>query len=272
MFGLKKVSRKVIMTLNPPTVEEIHEAFDTAGEKALKEAKSLLEKLGNQQESERLELLRKIGFVSAAPLAMYENNKVIKAATESRAAILEKYMLKYPQYKFIFIEQVEELCKKYGLLCAPIRMYKGDVPLKNLKEMEAFKVKDEDIYLTNSRGYVDRLEFDFKRGDFISRQYFEGRKQQEKLQQGEYVNRMNAMYGYGTSMPYTNGNYLEVPKFICAPKDDILIPEGYKVEGVFAGRELKDPIVLHYVKDGFLIETKWGVEGDDPMLTNEKMN
>ena len=32
------------------------------------------------------------------------------------------------------------------------------------------------------------------------------------------------------------------------------------------------PIVLHWVKEGFLIVSKWGLEGNDPALVNEISN
>ncbi len=70
---------------------------------------------------------------------------------------------------------------------------------------------------------------------------------------------------------YFNSNYTKVPLYICAPKADMNI-EGKIMKGVFATNPVPDPIVLHYVDDGFLILSKWGLEGQDPMLVNEAHN
>jgi hypothetical protein len=70
-----------------------------------------------------------------------------------------------------------------------------------------------------------------------------------------------------------SNHYTEVlvPFFICAPKKD-MSAEGMKLTGSFLTKDLPDPIVLHFVKDGFLVVSKWGLEGEDASLTNENMN
>jgi hypothetical protein len=45
------------------------------------------------------------------------------------------------------------------------------------------------------------------------------------------------------------------------------IEDGYRLE-----YNLPDPIVLQPVNGGYLIVSKWGLEGEDAELTNEKMN
>ena len=37
-------------------------------------------------------------------------------------------------------------------------------------------------------------------------------------------------------------------------------------------KDVPDPIVLHFMTDGYLIVSKWGIEGEDPSLVNEIMN
>lgn len=276
MFGLKKLKRTVVNTFTPaPTVEEIHQAFDTAGERALLEAKNILAKVTSNEKQENVELLKKLGFNSAAMVT--EQAGVNKSITENqfKVKVVEKYAQAYPQYKFIFIDQVVELCKKYGLLCAPVGMYKGNVPTKNLKEIEAFKVSNDDVYRTDSQGIRDRLQFDLRKGDFLSQTEFDRKSTEERNrirgpQSDMQIMRMN--HHYGASAHYTEGKFQKVPLFICAPKNEINIGPFDRVEDVFAGYEIKDPIVLHFVKDGFLVVSKWGPEANDPILLNEKMN
>lgn len=283
MFGLKKLKRTVVNTFTPaPTVEEIHQAFDTAGENAFLEAKSILAKITSNAKQENVELLKKLGFSNAAMVTEQASvNKTI-AENQFKVKIVERYTQAYPQYKFIFIDQVVELCKKYGLLCAPVGMYKGNVPTKNLKEIEAFKVKDDDTYRTDSNGIRDRLQFDLRGGNFLSQNEFKARSDAEKAQQfrergtrtqDEYeIYLMKMSHHYSFSAHYTEARFQKVPLFICAPKDEINIGKYDRVEDVFVGHEIKDPIVLHFVKDGFLVVSKWGPEANDPILLNEKMN
>lgn len=276
MFGLKTLKRNVNQVFTKtPTVEEVHQAFDTAGENALKEAKSLLEKLGNSENEEKVKLLRKLGFINSIVVTKHDNSGAIRTTAEKRAAVVKKYQQAYPQYKFIFLDQVETLCQKYSLICAPIKMYKGDVPIKNLEEIEAFSVKDEDSYATDSKGFVDRLQFDFNKGHFITKARLRKMRDEENGKSLQYATfDQYAVLNrniFGSYQSYSH-HYLEVPKFICAPKNEILLGPNDTIEGVFAGKKLKDPIVLHYVDDGFLVVSKWGIEGKDPILTNEKMN
>lgn len=280
MLGLKSLKRKAVAAFTPtPTVEEIHQAFDTAGEKALKEAKGILDKMSNNAQTEKIELLRSLGFVNSSLVTEYHSKASERSAARSKIEIVERYQQAYPQYKFIFMDQVVELCKKYNLLCAPISMYKGDVPMKNLKEIEAFSVKDEDSYATDSRGSVDRLQFDFSRHSFTKISYIKQEKQklntrmvESKMRESRTPMGIDEHRYLQENYNYLKNAYTDVPKFICAPKSDLVITAKDKVEGVFAGVEIKDPIVLHFVNDGFLVVSKWGVEGDDPILTNEKMN
>jgi hypothetical protein len=61
---------------------------------------------------------------------------------------LQHFSFTYPQYKFIPEKEAKAICKKYGLVMGDSSLYKGDIPLKNLKEMETFfnnnPIKDED--------------------------------------------------------------------------------------------------------------------------------
>jgi hypothetical protein len=67
--------------------------------------------------------------------------------------------------------------------------------------------------------------------------------------------------------------YLKKEGFkICASVKDfdtsnMRIEDGYRLE-----YNLPDPIVLQPVNGGYLIVSKWGLEGEDAELTNEKMN
>jgi len=251
------------------TVEQIHNDFDTASQKAVDEAKKILSTLDDKDAIAQVNALVKAGFKNVPLVLNWQTTNGVRNDAKKTVSVVEKYQAKYPSYKFIFIDQVQDICKKYGLSCAPVGKYRGSVPQKNLWEIANFSVKDEDKYWEegNRWGSGIRVEFDFSRpGNFRTKEQYNKLVEEYNRYNSDY--RIASAYGY-TSAPV----YTEVPLFICAPKSDLIINKDDKEHNeVFISKELKDPIVLHYVNDGFLIVTKWGLEGDDPSLVNEKMN
>jgi len=259
-------------------VREIHDDFETASQKALNEAKKILESLNNADAKAQVDALKSAGFNNVPIVKQWHAEDLKRAEAEKRIAAVEKYAIKYPGQKFIFIDQVKAICQKYGLLCVPAYKYKGDVPQKNILEISKFKALPEDTYLEQTNRFSDRVEFDFtKRHNFVDS------KQAQKMR--DDVNRRNSyllndqsLWPTGTALPsypsYTSmPTFTSVPLFICAPKGDLIVDDNDKVHnGVFMSREIKDPIVLHYVGDGFLIVSKWGPEAEDKDLVNENMN
>lgn len=143
-----------------------------------------------------------------------------------------KYAQIYPSYKYIHHSHVKELCEKYGLLHGDVSRYKGKVPSKNAAEIAYFH---KNIGIKLQEEY-----FDFIKG-------------------------IGAREGEFPSL-YT----------ICAPQDDFIL---YSRDRIVCHKivSLPDPIVLcqvgsGYGHDGYLIVSKWGLEGEDESLTNEKMN
>ena len=64
--------------------------------------------------------------------------------------------------------------------------------------------------------------------------------------------------------------------FIAAPKSHFNLKSVIK-KGKFSFlsirvTEVKDPIVFRYCRGGIQILSKWGLEGEETSLTNEKMN
>jgi len=259
---LKKLKNKIVENVTDGTVpqeaktsnviEKIHNEFDSAADRALNEALFILSQKGIEEtKKEKAQLMQKLGFTHTAQVRELEKRIEIDNAAKKKANIVNKYKEKYPQYKFIFLDQIKQICEKYGLICGMAGMYKGDIPLKNLKEMETFKVSDDDryyIYSSSSSWYVDPNAALSENAHVES--YIE-------VEQEKRVNREFSIYN--------NRHRVKIPFFICAPKSEMHM-EGYKLNGVFAYKEIPDPIVLHYVKDGFLIVTKWGIEGDDPIV------
>lgn len=214
-------------------IAEIHNKFDIAGESALREANAILDRKEDEVLIKRAETLKSLGF-TATPEVLSLNEKIkTMDAAKAKARTITQYSQKYPQYKFILKEQVVEICKKYGLVCGEANLYKGTIPDKNIQEIANFSVLPEDVWY-DYRAYGHR--------DVVN---------------GKNIGNRES----GSKKPF----------YICAPKKEMNM-EGKKEVGSFLINDVPDPIVLHWLPDGYLIVSKWGLEGQDPDLVNEKMN
>jgi regulator of replication initiation timing len=139
MFKLKKRKNPAISNV----VEQIHQDFDSAEERLLKEAQSIIDQEANLQLANG-DLAKRLGF---------ENSKPSREANEAQAKLEEMKKLretiayfreKYPLYKFITMEEVTRICEKWNLVLGDARDYTGDIPEKNLKNMGKFILKEDD--------------------------------------------------------------------------------------------------------------------------------
>ena len=271
MFSFKKTFQKAIKAIEPKrdvyeVIAEIHESFDTASEKLLKEAKEIL---AGSYDTEKGERLKAIGFVSAKKVVEAEKAISDKRKNKELASLIEYYQMYYPNNKFITEEKTKEICQKYGLLCADTKYYISDVPEKNLSEIEAFKLRDDDMEKINYNWY--EIERTPNYSDYVPC----------------YNKKDGAIWGFkiyrrtpffGMELYFEHRSETETHEFrkenlkICASVKDfdtnnMRIEDGYKLE-----QNLPDPIVLQPVKGGYLVVSKWGLEGQDADLINEKSN
>lgn len=262
MFNLKsrfsKAKKTIAQAVSTPKdpqviIAEIHAEFDTASERLLKEAKEVL---AGSYDLEKGKRLAAVGFVQSKTAV--ESDLIAKDIAEKTrlSERIEYYKQNYPANKFITEKEVERICKKYGLLKAATEHYISDVPEKNLSEIESFKLLDAD------KEPVRLFWVKYVNGHY---------NYAEKTDDG-------AMYGFYKSgfcrVDDTTKEFIynDRPLQICASVKDfnteyMRIEKGYKLEV-----NLPDPIVLQPVNDGYLVVTKWGLEAEDELLVNEKMN
>lgn len=261
MFKFKKIIKAAIaeakqsfeVPRDPQVViAEIHDAFDKSTDELLREAKKIL---AEAQDTAKGEKLRELGFYSSKPSIEASYHISLKQKNEALAQSIEYFRTFYPNYKFINEERVSEICKKYGLVCGYAYWYKGDVPEKNLKELEQFSLRDEEKSIYKCAPY--------------------------SKEHPEYYGYFTPDYIYGgggrtTFVAVLDTSTKEVtvatPMKICAPISDfntqyMEVKNGYSLE-----MNLPDPIVLQPVKGGYLIVTKWGLEANDESLVNEINN
>lgn len=255
-FTRKKSSQEIIA--------EIHYEFDTASDRLLLEANRIIHGVDTSG-FEKAERLKSVGFRMAKIVTEVKEKKNQAESNKKLAELILYYQVWYPNNKFITEEAVKSVCEKYGLVFGPADRYNGDVPEKNLRDIEAFSLRDEDkekhdcgwynphgkhptrLYSIEdttgaSWGYVERAEGRDRFFDFI----FHYKPQDVKFVQ--------------TAKPLQ----------ICAPASDFNMSNmeirGHKLVKV------EDPIVLQPVNGGYLVVTKWGLEASDEMVINEKQN
>lgn len=284
MFNLFKKPEVQKTTINsyPVEVLEIHNEFNTAADRLIEEANQIL-KEGEKKDFEKVDRLKSLGFIKANQVSELEPIRQKIELTKEQVQLINYYKVQYPFNKFITTEQVEQICKKYGLVYGDVSLYKGFVPEKNLKEIESFKLKTKDIpYLTvydrqnNMIGTIPKKDCDDSLIGFFER----------SLDNLIYITESNgqrANYSFPVPhyekykhLPFVKGRKEKPSLKICAPLKDMdttgmNLTNGFKLE-----KEIPDPVVLQPVNQGFLIVTMWADEQFDPftepMLRNDETN
>lgn len=224
------------------TIEQIHHEFNIEGELLLGEAKKILST--ENLDTSKAERLSKMGFKATKEVKQAAETIERKAMSEKMAKTIEHYQFHYPQNRFINEDGVKRICEKYGLVCAPVGRYIGGVPLKNLKEIENFKLKTADIFYS---------KIDWSNGSTeITKEEYHNFFQNVDQRQSSVANNILAL-------------------MICAPVKDIQLSSREKVEG-HKIVQIPDPVVLKPVREGYLIVTAWGIEAEDEEVKNANHN
>jgi hypothetical protein len=289
-------------------IEEIHNEFDTAPERILQQALSIigeqqLSKVSLESEIEDKAIrLKNLGFVKNGLVdkleKIEERNRqkdLIIDMEMKMAEGIRYYAQTYPFLKFLPVSELDRICDKYGLVYAPVKHYKMPVPDKNLEEIENSQpLKSSDV----QPDVVTRTYYDNSCG----RQW--GYKQIVKLLGGNcftddeirelakkhnislrWNNPSDFFWQVGRVILHDDNMCItkEVTEtssrsglFIAAPKDhfDLTGLTFDKKKGYFQTtiQIKKDPIVFRYVKGGIQVLSKWGLEADDPALQMEILN
>lgn len=256
----------------PKEILEIHNEFHTAADKLVLEAKQIISEAASKNVS-KVNRLESLGFKQAAQVTELKPLQQKAELSKEQLESLAYYQLNYPNNKFITKEQVKIICHKYNLVCGDVNRFKGFVPEKNLKDIEAFKLKDEDIVLTGVLwgGTATKSKINITIKDYnmlLDRNVIRGDKD-NLIGDQRWCEAKNI--GFTSHSYFDNIELLKLQ--ICAPIKDMDISglelkEGYKLEK----KHIPDPVVLQPVKNGYLILTAWGDEASDELVVNQKFN
>jgi hypothetical protein len=267
-------------------IAEIHNEFDTAQERLLLEAKEIISGT-SKFFSEKAERLEKIGFINSNSVVKHKKNKELLVKNRDQAELIEYYKQNYPFQKFLTEEELNRICKKYGLIYAPVSNYIKEVPEKNLLEIESISyLKHVDLpeNLKFCKFNFDNSFFFMPTGSWMSI-FCKWRYIIPKEIDGHYrhwselCRELNSRYNTGIEYLVRKVRNIEINKqglFIAAPKSHFdlkgLVKEDL-LHSTFSIVTVKDdPIVFRYCKGGIQVISKWGLEGKDESLINEKMN
>ena len=263
-------------------IETIHAEFDGAQDRLLKDALRVLEQPTlDIQHGERLEA---VGFKNVPLAKSARDKRETIELNKSMADKIRYYNQHYPLLKFITEEELDRICEKYKLIRAGVDRYMKDIPVKNLKDIEYAQIlKDEDsvgdktiIKFTAEYPTSQRKKWDeFK--EWIGGTELTGEEVEERFQSlNKSLRAENAdLLGWCYNETHTNVKIQTENRkdlFIAAPKSHFNL-DGLKKTSKFGFSlvktvEIKDPVVFRYVKGGVQIITKWGLEAEDPDLTN----
>lgn len=271
MFGKKQpavaVTDQKSTLAQQEVIQEIHHSFYTAVEDLLAWAK-IPNSLESENKSllEKSERLKKLGFSSAQSVkdASGEEKRIAQLVKENSQkvkliAAINYFSVKYPMYKFITVESVKNICKKYGLVYGIISKYTGEVPDKNLEQMEAFKIDE------NDECYLMETLYRYARGSGIY--YIDIQKYNEFIA------------GHSRNSSWDENGSSSVSKCsieIVAPAKDFDMEDSEIKDFQVTQIPAEDPIVLQpVVYDNakyYLIVTAWGIESKDTDVVNQINN
>jgi hypothetical protein len=288
-------------------IAEIHNEFDTAQERLLSEAKSVLDASSKDRTVEISERLKAVGFVRTPTARKGDSVKKRLVTSEEQAELIQYYQQTYPFLKFLTEDELNRICDKYRLIHAPVSNYKEDVPEKNLKDIEcAQPLRLQDSEVANYKFVINRIYYNRKQSSLddllIKLGLVNGRITKFSVRQAMILAH-GANYGmleYYTEQFQTSNTWLfsaanklglvkdrnydydtceSIDRgglFIAAPTShfDLSGLEKKSKHGFFSvlKTEVKDPIVFRYVRGGVQVITKWGLEANDPSLVVPVLN
>lgn len=289
-------------------IKEIHNEFDTAPERILQQALSIISDAQNSKISLESEIedkavrLKNLGFVKNGLVdkleKIEERNRqkdLIINMEMKMAEGIKYYAQTYPFLKFLPISELDRICDKYGLVYAPVKHYKMPVPDKNLQEIEnAQPLKSSDVQPdVVTRTYYDD-SYNRKWGYNKVKELLGGNSfTDDEIRELAKKHNIPLLYNSTRDFFWKAGRKIlsdddmcitkEVVEtssrsglFIAAPKDhfDLTGLTFDKKKGYFQTtiQIKKDPIVFRYVKGGIQVLSKWGLEADDPALQMEILN
>jgi hypothetical protein len=245
-------------------IDQIHNEFNTAGDKLLAQAKAVI---ANTDETSfaKAERLKNMGFGMAVGVQDVEARKTTLEMSKGMQDTLLGYAIKYPTYRFIDEVGIKTICEKYNLVFGCISDYMGFVPEKNLLEIEKAPWKPT-LTIQHRTGPSSRSRpFGPWKDDATQSMESYLRKQVDYA----YNPQRNSYVGDGVEWQFRKSSSF----LICAPVKDMDMQGKELVGHKVVNLDIPDPVVLHNMGNGlYAILTAWGAESHDPLVQKEGLN
>lgn len=271
-------------------IAEIHNEFDTAQDRLLAAATKILTTPNAEAVQSISERLQKVGFVNTPTAKKGKEVKKELVSNREQAELIRYYSQTYPFMKFLTEDELNRICEKYKLVHAPVGNYIGEVPEKNITDIErAQELKYQDIEPTR---VINKIKWH----EYGNSQYYASWSKKSLIKKLELPTVfINMDWRFTSDVDrWVMDNFKTPPEvkwfcdemtiskvnrkglFIAAPESnfDLTGLDKNTKHGFFEVFEtkVKDPIVFRYVRGGVQVITKWGLEANDPALVVPILN
>lgn len=151
------MEKDLIKSTNSELVEQIHYEFDVAGDNDLAEAKAILATDKSEEMEAKSKRLQALGFGSSKDVKKTSEYLTDRHQASIDVELIAYYKEAYPLNKFINEKSIEKICEKYGIVKGKVEWFTGEVPEKNIQEIENFKVKDKDSLWDKPSSWSSRI-------------------------------------------------------------------------------------------------------------------
>lgn len=260
---MKSLFKKEAVKDRLAVVKEIHEKILTSGEACVNEANEIL-KNTSVKNIELYQKMASIGFGNVEEITKNKAEIESKRLAYERSKMIQDYMVRYPNHKFITTEAMNKVCEEYKLILGADQHFIGSMPERAMRGILDFKLKEEDeIYYEGTWRAIEAMKFDKTKG-VIDWAEIDKESWNRKTKNGTELMTSNKRNHY-----ISNKNYFVV----AAPKEmfktEGLVQEGHELKQII---EVDDPAALKPVKYGYIIAYVWGEEIAIKAMQNEKMN
>jgi hypothetical protein len=278
------------------TVADIHKDFKTLADAFVAEAKKAEVAVKDPpKKPEILERYEKLGLKRnkhikeyAQMEADFNDKQVVYEENQRMVKIIEAYRVLYPAHPFIPENNLQELCKKYGLVFDKAAYFTEDIPLDCLEAMEKFEPKGSIDDPTEVAPYIPPDPYASQR----RRRKREGFtvKEIKPTTGGTLAIDMNWHESFNRAVRQSivdvNTGFIESGNTIDALRNTIAqltTPQKTKEFHIVGTKDMfdlpwgrswdekshtseDDPIVLYQVRFGWLIIAAWGPEAELPEI------
>lgn len=146
-------------------IQQIHHEASTSEQVLLERADAILSNAKDETFLNKVSELQELGFTQ------FQEARELQPKEIERVKAIQQHIANYralsDKYKFMTDEAVTELCRKFGLVQAPVNTYKAGIPIKNQNDIIEFaKFEPVKPYLQSLwLGTLDVTEFSINLND-----------------------------------------------------------------------------------------------------------